>query len=130
LKPSLTEWEDLPCKFPNSERSRSLSTDDAIDRLKLEEQTFGDLAIRREVLGMFQAELPALLQALAATSGKARSEVAHRLKGSALAIGATMLSEAAASMETAPDAADALHLVETAASAVSRDIATLLARHG
>jgi HPt (histidine-containing phosphotransfer) domain-containing protein len=107
--------------------ARLLSTGPAIDREKLSEQTFGDLEIRREVLGMFRAELPALLQALAATDGKPRSEIAHRLKGSSLAIGATALAEAAARLDAAPGAPGQLDAVEQAAAAVSRDIEALLA---
>jgi HPt (histidine-containing phosphotransfer) domain-containing protein len=104
-----------------------LSTGQAIDRGKLSEQTFGDLEIRREVLGMFRAELPSLLHALAATDGGPRSEVAHRLKGSALAIGATALAEAAAALDADPAAAGLLEAVEHSAAAVSRDIEALLA---
>lgn len=99
----------------------------AIDRGKLDEQTFGDPGIREEVLRMFQAELPALLQAVAATSGAARAATAHRLKGSALAIGADRLAGAAAAVDAAPDAAERLSELETEAYAVQAEIAILLA---
>jgi HPt (histidine-containing phosphotransfer) domain-containing protein len=106
---------------------RALSTGPAIDRQKLDDQTFGDREIRREILGMFRAELPALLQALSATSGNARSEIAHRLKGSALAIGGMALAKAAAELDSAPAGPGLLDAVEQAAADVSRDIEALLA---
>jgi HPt (histidine-containing phosphotransfer) domain-containing protein len=97
-----------------------------IDRGKLAEQTFGDPDIRREVLVMFTSELPALLQALAMTAGVARSAVAHRLKGSALAIGADSLAEAAAALDATPDEPGLMTALEAAAALVAADISQLL----
>lgn len=99
----------------------------AIDRAKLDEQTFGDLEIRRDILTLFQAEAPALLLALAATSGGPRAEIAHRLKGSALAIGATGLADVAARLEAMPDGEGLPGAVEAALADVLREIANLLA---
>jgi HPt (histidine-containing phosphotransfer) domain-containing protein len=95
----------------------------AIDRAELAAQTFGDAALAAEILAMFAAQTPPLLQALAATSGPARAEVAHRLKGSSLAIGARDLAEAAAALEAAPDDAARLAALERASAAVMAEIA-------
>jgi Hpt domain len=98
-----------------------------IDRSKLDGQTFGDAAIRRDVLMMLKAELPVLLQALAATAGAARSDVAHRLKGSALALGADGLADAAAALEATSDDIALFTKVEAAAADVLADVEVLLA---
>jgi HPt (histidine-containing phosphotransfer) domain-containing protein len=95
----------------------------AIDRTELDTQTFGDKALAREILDMFREQAPMLLQAIMASSGAARGEVAHRLKGSALAIGARTLAAAAADLEAAPLDADALARVEANVQDVLRDVA-------
>jgi HPt (histidine-containing phosphotransfer) domain-containing protein len=97
----------------------------AIDRAELDAQTFGDPALAAEVLAMFQDQATPLLQALAASVGQARADVAHRLKGSALAIGARDLAAAAAALEGAPGDDDALLSVERAAAMALAEIAPL-----
>jgi HPt (histidine-containing phosphotransfer) domain-containing protein len=73
---------------------------DAIDVAHLDRQTFGEKALRDEILGLFIAEAPLLLSAMRATANSAAlAEIAHRLKGSALAIGAGALALAAAAFE-------------------------------
>jgi HPt (histidine-containing phosphotransfer) domain-containing protein len=98
----------------------------AIDRAALDAQTFGDTSLAREILLMFRDQTPPLLLALAATSGGARAKVAHRIKGSALAIGAGDLAGRAATLESAPDDAEALRGVEEAAAAAQSDITIIL----
>jgi HPt (histidine-containing phosphotransfer) domain-containing protein len=95
---------------------------DAIDAAALDAQTFGDRALALEILGMFRDQSTPILLALAASSGQARGEIAHRLKGSALAIGALALAGHAAALEAAPDDAAVLAKVETACAAVRREI--------
>jgi HPt (histidine-containing phosphotransfer) domain-containing protein len=73
-----------------------------IDLAHLDEQTFGDAELQREVLHMFQAQVPLLLKALEAAQGDARAEIAHRLKGSCLAVGANQLGDAAGLIEHKP----------------------------
>jgi HPt (histidine-containing phosphotransfer) domain-containing protein len=83
-----------------------------IDRQELARQTFGDEVLAREILAMFADQAPALLAALLATGGQTRADVAHRLKGSALAIGAAGLARSAEALECAPDDPAALGTVE------------------
>jgi HPt (histidine-containing phosphotransfer) domain-containing protein len=86
---------------------------DAIDIAHLKQQTFDDPDFQREILEMFQQQAPILLVALAANTGVSRAEIAHRIKGSALAIGANALADRAGQLETAPDDAllmSAVHL--------------------
>jgi HPt (histidine-containing phosphotransfer) domain-containing protein len=100
----------------------------AIDREALDAQTFGDKALASEILAMFLDQSPPLMQALGATVGRARREVAHRLKGSALAIGAGELADRAAALEAAPNDVGRLRAVEEAVAAARQDIAGLLQR--
>ena len=79
-----------------------------VDQTELDIQTFHDAALRREIIGMFQREAPLLIKAIEASSGTARAELAHRLKGSALAIGARPLAGAADALESNPADAEAL----------------------
>jgi HPt (histidine-containing phosphotransfer) domain-containing protein len=79
-----------------------------INLAHLDEQTFGDLAIRREVIDLFQAQAPVIMAAISASTGQARSDAAHRLRGSALALGAGPLAEASFRLEAAPDDTTAL----------------------
>jgi HPt (histidine-containing phosphotransfer) domain-containing protein len=61
--------------------------------------TLGDAALEREVLSMFSAQASRLVKALAALPPDA-SALAHTLKGSARAVGAFALGDAAAHLET------------------------------
>lgn len=71
-----------------------------IDFDHLRRMTLGDPAIEQEVLAMFSAQTATLLQKLAALPADS-SVLAHTLKGSARAIGAFGVADAAARLETA-----------------------------
>jgi HPt (histidine-containing phosphotransfer) domain-containing protein len=60
--------------------------------------TLGDVSLEREVLAMFSAQAVGLAGALAALPSDARA-LAHKLKGSARAIGAFGVADAAACLE-------------------------------
>ena len=69
--------------------------------------TLGDPALECEVLSMFVAQSARLLDQLAPLPAEAGS-IAHTLKGSARAIGAFAVAEAASRLEAAlPEAGDA-----------------------
>jgi HPt (histidine-containing phosphotransfer) domain-containing protein len=74
-----------------------------VDEAELRNQTFGDEELLREVVGLFVLQTPSLVAALEAAGGAARADVAHRLKGTALALGARALADAAARIEADPD---------------------------
>jgi HPt (histidine-containing phosphotransfer) domain-containing protein len=99
-----------------------------VDRDELDSQTFRDGDIRREVIGMFRDQMPAILGALAAGEGVARAEIAHRLKGSALALGAKPLAEAASRLEASPADPAALAEVRALADATLQALLALLDR--
>jgi len=84
--------------------SRALSeASPVIDLVHLARQTDGDQALEIELLGMFDRQSAKLIQRVAMTDlpRRARGDVAHRLRGSALAIGAGRVSRAAEAVEMA-----------------------------
>ena len=79
--------------------SPPLVPDDApIDIDHVRRMTLGDAGLEREVLAMFSAQSVSLIAGLAAKSPDATA-LAHMLKGSARAIGAFRVAEAAESLE-------------------------------
>ena len=81
--------------------SPPLAPDDGpIDIEHLARMTLGDAGLEREVLAMFAAQAAGLIGALAAMPVDAPA-LAHTLKGSARAIGAFAVADAAESLEAA-----------------------------
>ena len=92
--------------------SPPLAPDDGpIDLEHLRRMTLGDAGLEREVLALFSAQTVSLIGALATLPPQAGA-LAHTLKGSARAIGAFAVADAAAHLEAAirksEDAAQAL----------------------
>ena len=85
------EWMPSPPLVPD---------DGPIDFVHLRRMTLGDAALEREVLGMFSAQATRLVKSLVANPADA-AVLAHTLKGSARAIGAFRVADAAGSLETA-----------------------------
>ena len=85
--------------------------DRAIDLVHLARQCLGDKALEHELLGLFERQaaqiVARLAQAAPAASAKARADLAHALKGSALAVGANRVARAAAAYEEATHPAGA-----------------------
>jgi HPt (histidine-containing phosphotransfer) domain-containing protein len=73
--------------------------DGPIDLAHLRRMTLGDADLEREVLTMFSAQALRLVKALADEPTET-SALAHKLKGSARAIGAFAVADAAAALET------------------------------
>jgi HPt (histidine-containing phosphotransfer) domain-containing protein len=86
------EWMPSPPLAPD---------DGPIDIDHLRRMTLGDAGLEREVLAMFAAQSVGLVTGLAAKGPAAdATALAHMLKGSARAIGAFRVAEAAESLET------------------------------
>ena len=100
--------------------SPPLAPDDApIDFEHLKRMTLGDAGLEQEVLAMFAAQSVKLMAALAAVPADAGA-LAHTLKGSARAIGAVGVAEAAARLEAVlANGADPSSLVTELADAVA-----------
>ncbi len=101
-----------------------------VDLVHLARQTFGSAELEREVLRLFVKQGGGLVRLIAAAEDiRTRAEFAHRLKGSARAIGAGRVAGLAEALETAPDG-EAAGLAEDLAAAVDeveRFVAELLA---
>jgi HPt (histidine-containing phosphotransfer) domain-containing protein len=114
------EWMPSPPLAPD---------DGPIDIAHLRRMTLGDAALEREVLSMFSAQASRLLKALVALPPDA-SALAHTLKGSARAIGAFALGDAAAHVETmirsGGDPAEALSELDDAVAQAQNAIAEVL----
>src|SRR6476469_10695979 len=81
--------------------SPPLAPDDGpIDMDHLQRMTLGDARLEREVLTMFSAQAASLIGSLAALPADAGA-LAHTLKGSARAIGAFGVADAAGHLEAA-----------------------------
>jgi len=110
------EWMPSPPLAPD---------DGPIDLQHLQRMTLGDAGLEREVLAMFSAQTVRLIATLAALPADAAA-LAHTLKGSARAIGAFGVADAAAGLEAvlakgddpAPALAELRDAVEQARSAV------------
>ena len=105
-----------------------------IDLAHLKRYTFGERALMREVLELFRAQSDACLARLAASSSEDEwREAAHALKGSARAVGACRVTEAAERAETLSAVAlsqgreRSLQAVERAIEEANAEIAALLA---
>jgi HPt (histidine-containing phosphotransfer) domain-containing protein len=85
------EWMPSPPLAPD---------DGPIDFEHLGRMTLGDAGLEQEVLAMFVAQSTTLVSTLAAMPADA-SALAHTLKGSARAIGAFSVADAAARLEAA-----------------------------
>ena len=83
------EWMPSPPLAPD---------DGPIDFEHLSRMTLGDAGLEQEVLAMFAAQSAQLIGALAALPSDAPA-LAHTLKGSARAIGAYFVADAAARLE-------------------------------
>lgn len=106
--------------------------DRPVDLVHLALQTQGDKALEAEVLGLFLRQSPQILKAiLVAGDDRARFEAAHRLKGSAKAIGAFAVAECAEAIEIAAlaetDSGTALADLSAAVAVANRYITELLA---
>jgi HPt (histidine-containing phosphotransfer) domain-containing protein len=74
--------------------------DGPIDIEHLKRMTLGDAGLEHEVLAMFSGQAVRLIDALAGLPPEA-AELAHTLKGSARAIGAFQVADAAEALEAA-----------------------------
>ena len=74
--------------------------DSPLDFDHLSRMTLGDSELEQEVLAMFAEQAVRLLATMAALPAETGA-LAHKLKGSALGIGAFAVADAAASLETA-----------------------------
>lgn len=91
----------LPSVHPHG-RVGDLGSQRPVDLVHLALQTQGNKDLETEVLGLFLRQSSAQLDRIAiAPCAKSRFEAAHRLKGSARAIGASSVADCAEAIEIA-----------------------------
>jgi HPt (histidine-containing phosphotransfer) domain-containing protein len=116
------EWMPSPPLAPD---------DGPIDIAHLRRMTLGDAKLEREVLGMFSAQASHLVKALAVNPADAGA-LAHTLKGSARAVGAFAVGDAAAHLEASIrsgcDRAEALSELDDAIMQARAAIEAMLAK--
>lgn len=94
---SYADWENAAWPM-----TATMTPSPPIDLVHLARQSLGDQDLERELLVMFQQQAGRLVgQMTAARSddAKLRADLAHTLRGSALAVGANRVAEAAARVE-------------------------------
>lgn len=95
-------------RFEDS-RPLELSAPSPVDLKHLGRYTLGDVALEREILGLFLAQIPLTIEALKfAKSDKDWYQAAHTLKGSGRAVGAWRVSRLAQQAEKLGGLADGL----------------------
>lgn len=94
---------------------------DPVDLRHLTAQTGGDTRLGREVLALFDADAGEQLAILARATPAERRAVAHRLLGSARAIGAVDIAREAAAIEAGGGDLGRLEAAVDAARAFIRD---------
>jgi HPt (histidine-containing phosphotransfer) domain-containing protein len=112
--------------------SPPLAPDDGpLDLEHLHRMTMGDAGLEREVLAMFSAQTALLIASLAALPADAGALV-HTLKGSARAIGAFAVAEAASGLEASiavgGDPSEALAVLEDAVAQARSAVEAILRR--
>lgn len=112
--------------------SPPLAPDDGpVNLAHLQRMTLGDIGLEREVLAMFAGQSASLIRALAALPSNTAT-LAHTLKGSARAIGAFRVAEAAEGLEAAmrsnADASEALATLNDSVAEARAEIDAILRR--
>jgi HPt (histidine-containing phosphotransfer) domain-containing protein len=116
------EWMPSPPLAPD---------DGPIDSAHLDRMTLGDVSLEREVLAMFSGQAVGLIARLATLPPDVMA-LAHTMKGSARAIGAFRVADAAEALEAAirdgDDPAQALAGLKDAVAEARTAIDTILRR--
>ena len=103
------------------------SFDPPIDLVHLARQCLGDHELEAELLGMFRLQARALTDQLSDTcllSLESKAKVAHKLRGSALAVGAGRVADAALRIEELTSAGSDQRSAEAPAIAALRSAVT------
>ncbi len=95
-----------------------------LDTIHLGAQTGGDCLLQRDLLNLFVAQSAELMAAMRIAPGNA-GDLAHKFGGSARAIGAFELAEAAARLEGAVAGKDAQTALESVDAALGRTLSAI-----
>jgi len=92
---------ELNAAVRESSRSSSVSVERPIDLVHLARMTLGERSLEREVLELFDSQATVLLARMRRAGAAGVPALAHTLKGSARAIGAVRVAQAAEAIEHA-----------------------------
>lgn len=111
-------------------QSRRCRPDSALDLVHLTHQCQGDAQLKNELLALFRRQAQDLTSQLSATSAASslelKADIAHKLRGSASAVGAGRVAEAAGALEEQARAASTQACVSAEhVEAMSRALAAL-----
>jgi two-component system, NarL family, sensor histidine kinase EvgS len=131
LREKLARWlgAEAGLRAAPAPASARASRDMPIDRARIRELTGGGeglAGVLSQVEAAARADIAMLQDALAASDGAAIRRAAHRIKGSALMIGAKHLAAAAIRLEHAPDSLDTPEL-RSAVQALIDELKSVLA---
>ena len=96
-----------------------------IDRAHLARMTFGEAALERELLELFDRQAELLVARIAQSDATTAAALAHTLKGSAVGVGAMAVAAAAADIEATPTA-ERLAALAVAVARARAEIAVIL----
>ena len=112
-----------PATSPRRSRAEK-AADPVLDLAYLERQCFGDRALARDLLVLFDGQCRHLLPAITAeASPREQAEAAHALRGAAAAVGARPLAEALAALEARIEAGSTEITPDELGTAVSGRVA-------
>ena len=102
------------------EPAPALPGEPAFDRAHLDRMTFGDGALERELLQLFDRQAVLLLERMREAEAGAVATLAHTLKGSAAGLGAFGVAQAAAAVERATEPGARRAAIDSLAQTVMR----------
>lgn len=105
---------NIAFEAPDNSHGSTPGRNRPVDLVHLARQTMGDKALEVEILQMFARQARACLQELSVADPRQLRAIAHRLKGSANAVGAFGIVELATRMEDDPQDATLLAAVSLA----------------
>ena len=100
-------------------KSRDEGKQAAVDRAHLARMSFGDAALERELLELFERQAALLLERMREADTATLAALAHTLKGSASGVGAWGVARAAAAAERAASPAERSLALDGLAAAIT-----------
>ncbi len=108
-----------------ADKAQILAAPARLDPIHLAAQTGGDLLLQRDLLHLFVGQSAKLMAAMRIASPRGAADLAHKLSGSARAIGAFELAEAAGKLEGTLAGEEAQTALESVVVALGRTLGAI-----